>query len=110
MALSRSGSYYVSFIMAVSSSGSCCVSFGAVCSLEVYMWLALGKLRTYNGAKTRVRTTRDEMCRGINDRMEVWRQTIESKGFRPSRTKTKYLECKFNDVTYETKVKVKIDA
>ncbi|KAG5577487.1 hypothetical protein H5410_057621 [Solanum commersonii] len=28
-------------------------------------------------------------------RLEVWRQTLESKGLRLSRTKMEYLECKF---------------
>lgn len=122
-------------------------SYGGACSLQVYMWLALGKLRTYVGDKTRVRTMRgdlehsrswwglhqesslssflfaivmdeltrhiyrdvswcmlfaddivliDKMCRGINHRLKDRRQTIESNGFRLSRTKTEYLECKFN--------------
>ncbi|PHT45695.1 Syntaxin-81 [Capsicum baccatum] len=30
----------------------------------------------------------DEMRRGMNDELEVWRQTLESKGFRLSRSKT----------------------
>jgi hypothetical protein len=38
----------------------------------------------------------DETRDGVNDRLEVWRQTLESKGFRLSRTKTEYLECKFS--------------
>ncbi|XP_059306150.1 uncharacterized protein LOC132057526 [Lycium ferocissimum] len=40
----------------------------------------------------------DELRSGVNARLEVWRQTLESKGFKLSRTKTKYLECKFSDV------------
>ncbi|KAF3657320.1 putative protein GLUTAMINE DUMPER 1-like [Capsicum annuum] len=35
----------------------------------------------------------DETHSGVNDRLEVWSQTLESKGFRLSRSKTKYLEC-----------------
>ncbi|XP_070014932.1 secreted RxLR effector protein 78-like [Nicotiana sylvestris] len=35
----------------------------------------------------------DESRTGVNVRLEVWRQTLESKGFKLSRTKTKYLEC-----------------
>ncbi|KAF3628568.1 G2/mitotic-specific cyclin-2 [Capsicum annuum] len=38
-----------------------------------------------------------ETAEGVNDKLEVWRQTLESKGFRLSRNKTEYLECKFND-------------
>lgn len=41
--------------------------------------------------------------------MEVWRQTQESKGFRSSRTKTEYLEYKFNDITHVADVEVRID-
>ncbi|XP_070004484.1 uncharacterized protein [Nicotiana sylvestris] len=36
----------------------------------------------------------DEIRSGINERLEVWRQTLESKGFKLSRTKMEYLECK----------------
>ncbi|XP_075099340.1 uncharacterized protein LOC142176155 [Nicotiana tabacum] len=43
----------------------------------------------------------DETRGGIDDRLEVWRQTLESKGFKLSRTKTEYLECKFSEVTQE---------
>ncbi|KAK4375328.1 hypothetical protein RND71_006005 [Anisodus tanguticus] len=35
----------------------------------------------------------DETRSGVNVRLEVWRQTLESKGFRLSRIKTEYLEC-----------------
>lgn len=31
----------------------------------------------------------------------MWRQTLKSKRFKLSRTKIKYLECKFGDVMYE---------
>ena len=37
-------------------------------------------------------------------------QTLESKGFRLSRTKTKYLECKFSEVSQEDGVVVKLDS
>ncbi|KAF3675318.1 putative myb-like protein X-like isoform X3 [Capsicum annuum] len=40
----------------------------------------------------------DETRRGVNDNLEVWRQTLESKGFRFSRTKTEYLERKLSDL------------
>ena len=38
----------------------------------------------------------DETRAGVNERLEVWRQTLESKGFKLSRSKTEYLECKFS--------------
>ncbi|XP_019255179.1 PREDICTED: uncharacterized protein LOC109233771 [Nicotiana attenuata] len=38
----------------------------------------------------------DETRVGVNERLEVWRQTLESKGFKLSRAKTEYLECKFS--------------
>ena len=33
--------------------------------------------------------------------MELWRQTLESKGFRVSRTKTEYMRCDFGNATHE---------
>ena len=38
----------------------------------------------------------DEMRNGVNAKLKVWRQTLETKGFRLSRTKTEYVECKFD--------------
>ncbi|XP_070043213.1 secreted RxLR effector protein 78-like [Nicotiana tomentosiformis] len=52
----------------------------------------------------------DETRSGVNGRLEVWRQTLESKGFKLSRTKTEYLECKFSDGTHDADVEVKLDA
>nr|XP_009797521.1 PREDICTED: uncharacterized protein LOC104243936 [Nicotiana sylvestris] len=46
----------------------------------------------------------DEMRGGVNERLEEWRQTLESKDFKLSRTKTEYLECKFSDVSGEADV------
>ncbi|KAL3327550.1 hypothetical protein AABB24_035300, partial [Solanum stoloniferum] len=43
----------------------------------------------------------DETRDRVNARLEVWRQTLESKGFRLSRTKTEYLGCKFSDALDE---------
>ncbi|XP_060202855.1 uncharacterized protein LOC132631279 [Lycium barbarum] len=39
----------------------------------------------------------DELRSGVNARLEVWRQTLESKSFKLSRTQTEYLECKFSN-------------
>ncbi|XP_070010807.1 uncharacterized protein LOC142162899 [Nicotiana tabacum] len=46
---------------------------------------------------------------GVNTRLEVWRQTLETKGFKLSRSKTEYLECKFSDERNEEEVEVKVD-
>ena len=31
----------------------------------------------------------------MNQKLELWRETLESKGFRLSRTKTEYMRCDF---------------
>ncbi|PHT98556.1 G2/mitotic-specific cyclin-2 [Capsicum chinense] len=54
--------------------------------------------------------TKDPRSWGVNDKLEVWRQTLESKGFRLSRNKTEYLECKFNDARLENEVVVKLES
>lgn len=41
--------------------------------------------------------------------LDVWRQTLDSKRFKLSRFKTKYLECKFNDATHEVGMEVRLD-
>jgi len=33
---------------------------------------------------------------GVNAKLELWRQSLESRGFRLSRAKTEYMECKFS--------------
>ena len=33
----------------------------------------------------------DESMVGVNRKLELWRRTLESKGFRLSRTKTEYM-------------------
>ena len=38
----------------------------------------------------------DETRAGVNVKLELWRQTLESRGFRLSRAKIKYIECKFS--------------
>ncbi|KAF3661866.1 hypothetical protein FXO37_12745 [Capsicum annuum] len=52
----------------------------------------------------------DETRSGVNAKLEVWRQILESKGFRLSRSKMEYLECKFNKAFHESDVVVKLDA
>nr|XP_033513421.1 uncharacterized protein LOC117278105 [Nicotiana tomentosiformis] len=51
----------------------------------------------------------DETRGGVDDILEVWRQTLESKGFKLSKTKTEYLECKFSEVTQEANMGVRLD-
>nr|XP_016488020.1 PREDICTED: uncharacterized protein LOC107808052 [Nicotiana tabacum] len=52
----------------------------------------------------------DETRDSVNGRLEVWRQALESKGFKLSRTKTEYVECKFSDVTGKADVEVRLDS
>ncbi|XP_059282471.1 uncharacterized protein LOC132036212 [Lycium ferocissimum] len=50
----------------------------------------------------------DETRSGVSAKLEVWRQTLESKGFKLSRTKTEYLECRFSDIVHEAGMEVKL--
>ncbi|WMV15276.1 hypothetical protein MTR67_008661 [Solanum verrucosum] len=50
----------------------------------------------------------DETRDRVNARLEVWRQTLESKGFKLSRTKTEYLGCKFSDALEEADMEVRL--
>ena len=43
----------------------------------------------------------DESHTGVNRKLELLRQTLESKGFRLSRTKTEYMRCDFGGVVLE---------
>ncbi|XP_066367886.1 uncharacterized protein [Miscanthus floridulus] len=43
----------------------------------------------------------DESRTGVNQKLELWRETLESKGFRLSRTKTEYMRCDFGTTTRE---------
>ena len=38
----------------------------------------------------------DESRNRVNDKLEQWRHTLKSRGFRVSRSKTKYLNCCFS--------------
>ena len=40
----------------------------------------------------------DESREGVNLKLELWRQTLESKGFKLSRTKTEYMHCRFSNL------------
>ena len=39
----------------------------------------------------------------MNQKLELWQETLESKGFRLSRTKTEYMRCDFSTTTQEEK-------
>ena len=43
----------------------------------------------------------DESRAGVNRKLELWRCTLESKGFRLSRTKTEYMMCDFSATRHE---------
>ena len=43
----------------------------------------------------------DESRAGVNRKLELWRRTLESKGFRLSRTKTEYIMCNFSASRHE---------
>ncbi|GMP36936.1 hypothetical protein CsSME_00008867 [Camellia sinensis var. sinensis] len=51
----------------------------------------------------------DETREGVNTKLEIWRKALESKGFRISRTKTEYMECKFSNSNNESRGEVKIE-
>ena len=43
----------------------------------------------------------DESRTGVNRKLELWRRTLESKGFRLNRTKTEYMMCDFSATMHE---------
>jgi hypothetical protein len=43
----------------------------------------------------------DKSWEGVNRKLELWRQTLESKGFRINRTKTEYMSCDFGTTISE---------
>uniref|UniRef100_A0A0A9D438 Reverse transcriptase domain-containing protein n=1 Tax=Arundo donax TaxID=35708 RepID=A0A0A9D438_ARUDO len=46
----------------------------------------------------------DDSRTKVNGKLELWRQTLESKGFRPNRTKTEYMRCDFTTTRHEDEV------
>lgn len=42
--------------------------------------------------------TIDETRGKVNAKLEAWRKTLESKGFKLSKLKTEYFDCKFSHV------------
>jgi hypothetical protein len=43
----------------------------------------------------------DESRTGVDQKLELWRRTLEAKGFRLSRFKTEYMKCDFSATTQE---------
>ena len=43
----------------------------------------------------------DESRTGVNQKLKLWREILESKDFRLSRTKTEYMRCDFGTTTQE---------
>jgi hypothetical protein len=43
----------------------------------------------------------DESRTGVDQKLELWRRTLEEKGFRLSRSKTEYMQCDFSATTQE---------
>jgi hypothetical protein len=41
----------------------------------------------------------DESRTGVDQKLELWRRTLEAKGFSLSRSKTEYMKCDFNAIT-----------
>jgi hypothetical protein len=41
----------------------------------------------------------DESRKGIDQKLKLWRRTLEAKGFRLSRSKTEYMKCDFSATT-----------
>lgn len=52
----------------------------------------------------------DETHSSLNDRLEMWRETLKAKGFKLSRTKREYLECKLSEGLHEEGVEVCLDS
>jgi len=43
----------------------------------------------------------DDSRMGVNKKLELWRQTLDSKCFRLSRTRTEHMCCDFSDTGHE---------
>ncbi|VFQ84448.1 unnamed protein product [Cuscuta campestris] len=52
----------------------------------------------------------DDTREGLNDKLELWRLALETKGFRISTNKTEYMECRFSGRETESQVEVRIDS
>ena len=45
----------------------------------------------------------------MNQKLELWQETLESKGFRLSRTKTEYMRCDFGTTTTQEEEDVSLE-
>ena len=52
----------------------------------------------------------DETRSGVSVKLEIWRDTQESKSFQLSRTKTEYKKCKFSKSRNKNEVVVRLDS
>ncbi|VFR01015.1 unnamed protein product [Cuscuta campestris] len=52
----------------------------------------------------------DDTREELNDKLELWRLALETKGFRISRNKTEYMECRFSGRETKSDVEVRIDS
>jgi hypothetical protein len=43
----------------------------------------------------------NESRMGVDQKLELWRRTLEAKGFRLNRSKTEYMKCDFSATTWE---------
>ncbi|WP_375619007.1 hypothetical protein, partial [Bartonella sp. AC134YNZD] len=51
----------------------------------------------------------DDTKEGVNAKLELWREALESRGFRISRTKTEYMECNFSKTQHPQTQVVSLD-
>ena len=52
----------------------------------------------------------DETRSGVSVKLEIWRDTLESKSFQLSRTKTEYKKCKFSKSRNKKEVVGRLDS
>ncbi|VFQ96540.1 unnamed protein product [Cuscuta campestris] len=52
----------------------------------------------------------DDTREGLNDKLELWCLALETKGFRISKNKAEYMECRFSSWEMESEVEVRIDS
>ena len=51
----------------------------------------------------------DETRSGVNAKLEIWRDALESKGFQLSWIKTKYMECKLSKTRNKDEGAIRLD-
>ena len=52
----------------------------------------------------------DESRDGAKTKLERWKEALESKGFKISRTKTEYMDCNFSEDLQRAETTVRIEA